>query len=237
MNIPMLFLLVLAASILQAGTGFGFSIAAMPFLLLLLEPHTAVQLNIILSIFISLAMVYKIHTKVRGKVLTRLIGGSILGVFPGLWIFFLFDLRFLKIFVSISILISTILLITKVKIRKSRFREVVVGFLSGFFTSSMGIPGPPLLVYFSGTKADKSMLRGTALAYFAFIYPLSLLLQFFTYGISLDTLKYSLWSLPFAAMGISVGQWVFTKLNQENFEKIILFLLFFTGIYLLYSAL
>lgn len=76
-----LIVLVLVASTLQAGTGFGFSIMATPFLFLLFEPHDAIQLNIILSLLISVIMTYKIRSELNKESLIRLIKGSLIGIF------------------------------------------------------------------------------------------------------------------------------------------------------------
>src|SRR5699024_12531210 len=54
MNIVFFSFIILIAAILQTSTGFGFSIFATPFLLLLFTLNDAIQINLILSFFISL---------------------------------------------------------------------------------------------------------------------------------------------------------------------------------------
>lgn len=228
--------IVLVASILQAGTGFGFSIMATPFLLLLFESHEAIQLNIILSLLISMIMTSKIHNDLNKESLLRLIKGSLIGILPGLLLFIFLDVRPLKILVSILILASTGLLVAKVHVKQSKLYELIAGALSGFLTTSLGMPGPPLLIYFAGAKVDKTTLRSTTLAYFVFVYGVSLFLQFSMYSISKAVWISTLWSLPFTLLGIYLGQWVFTRLNQQLFQKIIYALLFFTGMYLLLTT-
>lgn len=66
---------------------------ATPFLLLILEPHDAIQLNIILSLLISLIMTYKIHNEIHKESLIRLIKGSLIGILPGLLLFLFLDVR------------------------------------------------------------------------------------------------------------------------------------------------
>lgn len=56
--------IILAASILQTSTGFGFSIMATPFLLLLFLPQEAIQINILLSLLISISLIWKIRTDI-----------------------------------------------------------------------------------------------------------------------------------------------------------------------------
>ena len=232
-----LVVIVLVASILQAGTGFGFSIMATPFLLLLFEPHDAIQLNIILSFLISVVMTFKIRNEVNKESLVRLIKGSLIGILPGLLLFIFLDVRPQKIFVSILILVSTALLVAKVNVKQSNSKELITGALSGLLTTSLGMPGPPLLIYFAGAKVDKSTLRSTTLAYFVFVYLVSLILQFSMYNISKGVWISTLWALPFTLLGIYLGQWLFARLNQQLFQMIIYGLLFFTGIYLLITTL
>lgn len=224
-------LIVLVASILQAGTGFGFAIIALPFLILIFPAHEAIQLNIILCTFISILMTYKTRNKVNKEILKRLISGSLVGILPGLIIFIFLDVKLLKILVSILILVSTGLLITKVTLKQSNKKEYITGSLSGLLTCSIGMPGPPLMIYFSGAKIDKAILRSTTMAYFIFICSISLIFQMAISSLSKNILLSILWSMPFMLFGIYLGERLYTRLNQQLFYKIIYLLLIFTGTY------
>lgn len=230
-------ILVLIASTLQSSTGFGFSIMATPFLLLLFQPHDAIQLNIAISFFISGILFYKVYKDVDKEIFKRLIKGSLVGIFPGIILFAFLDERPLKLLVGILFLMATTLLIAKVKIKQTKKNEWITGGLAGLLTTSMGMPGPPLLIYFAGAKIDKIVIRSTTLAYFLCIYPISLLLQFILFDISIEVWKSTLWSLPFAIIGIIIGQWIFVRLNQQIFLVIIYMLIFLTGLYLLITNL
>ena len=50
MNIVFFSFIILIAAILQTSTGFGFSIFATPFLLLLFTPNEAIQINLIFDL-------------------------------------------------------------------------------------------------------------------------------------------------------------------------------------------
>ena len=237
MNIVALILIVLMASTLQAATGFGFAIMAIPFLLLLFDPRDAIQLNIILCFLISLIMVYKIRREINREILIRLIKGGIIGILPGLGLFIFLDVRPLKLLVSILILVITALLVAKIKFQQSKLKELIVGAFSGLLTTSIGLPGPPLMIYFAGAKADKATIRGTTIAYFVFVSPISLLLQLSMYHISTGVWTATLWSIPFLWLGVFLGQWIFARLDQHLLQKIIYLLLFCTGLYLLLTTL
>ncbi len=177
MEIVWFLLIIFIASTLQTSTGFGFSIMATPFLLLLFEPREAVQINLILSLVISLAMLNKIKKDINYGILKRFTAGSTVGLPVGIFIFLILPINMLKLVVSIIILSLTTGLILKFRINQTKGRDLAAGSLSGTLTTSIGMPGPPLLLYFSGTDTEKAVLRATTLAFYLFIYLVSLIID------------------------------------------------------------
>ncbi|MEH6944910.1 sulfite exporter TauE/SafE family protein [Bacillus sp. JJ722] len=235
-NWYMLVMIVVIASILQTSTGFGFSIVSLPFLFLIYQPHTAVQLNLILSLVISIIMIFKVNKEVDKAILFRLIKGSIIGIPLGTGISMYFDIEVLKIIVSLVILLLTACLLLKVKIQQTNNRDFLIGIISGMLTISIGMPGPPLLLYFSGAEKEKAMIRNTTLAYYLFIYFISLVVQIIIVGISKVVLYSSLVSIIPLLIGILLGQWIFTSINQKTFQITTNIILLFTGFYLLATS-
>lgn len=229
-------LVVLAAALLQASTGYGFSIVGTPFLLLIYPVHAAIQVNIILSLCISLAMIVKIREAVHFPLFARLVAGSAAGLVPGIMIYLFLDVRLLKLVVGSLIVILTILLILKLALRQTNNRDYLTGGISGFLTASIGIPGPPLLLYFSGIGTDKATLRSTTLAYYLFIYFVSLVMQVIFGGTATDVWLSSLSALPALILGVVLGQWLFKRVSEKHFKAMTLCILFFSGLYLLMTS-
>ncbi|PAV31486.1 hypothetical protein CIL05_02190 [Virgibacillus profundi] len=225
--------IILLASILQTSTGFGFSIMATPFLLIMFEPREAIQINLILSLVISCALIMKIRHDVDKGIMKKFIIGSIVGLPVGITVFSLIDTTFLKLGVSILILVLTTLLILNFRISRTTNRDFAVGGLSGAFTTSIGMPGPPILLYFSGTDTTKEQLRATTLAFYLFIYFVSLIIQVIFAGTSKEIWISGLKGLPLVIIGLIVGQILFKWINQKLFRLLTYGLLFFTGVYLL----
>ncbi|UJL46139.1 sulfite exporter TauE/SafE family protein [Virgibacillus sp. NKC19-16] len=225
--------IILVASILQTSTGFGFSIVATPFLLLLFEPREAVQINLILSLVISIALIMKIRKDIDMGVLKRFILGSIAGLPIGISVFLLMDMTLLKLGVSIIILVLTLVLILRFRIAQTRSRDFTVGGFSGALTTSIGMPGPPILLYFSGTNTTKEKLRGTTLAFYLFVYFVSLVIQVIFAGTSREIWVSSLAGLPLVIVGLVLGQLLFKRINQRLFRLLTYVLLLFSGGYLL----
>ncbi|WP_077329470.1 sulfite exporter TauE/SafE family protein [Virgibacillus siamensis] len=224
--------IILLASVLQTSTGFGFSIVATPFLLVLFDPREAIQINLILSLIISIALILKIKHDIDKRILKRFITGSLIGLPVGISIFLIMDMTLLKLGVGLLIVVLTVLLVLKFRIHQSDRRDLVIGGVSGAFTTSIGIPGPPILLYFSGTATSKETLRGTTLAFYLWIYAISLVIQVIVAGTTRDVWESSLTALPIVIIGLVLGQMLFKWISQDLFRKLTYILLLFSGIYL-----
>ncbi|GKU81478.1 sulfite exporter TauE/SafE family protein [Niallia sp. NCCP-28] len=232
----LLIIVVFFASLLQSSTGFGFSIIGTPFLFLLYPIHTAVQINIVLSICLSSFMIYKIRKEINKQLLITLIKGSILGLIFGLAVYLYMDVQMLKMTVGILIILLTILLILKLTIKQSKQGDFLTGGISGLLTTSIGVPGPPLLLYFSSVGTNKATLRSTTLAYYLFVYFASLVMQIGFGGTSSEVWMASGIGLPPLIMGIFAGQLLFKWISQKTFKIITYIILLFTGVYLIISS-
>ncbi|MDP5274155.1 sulfite exporter TauE/SafE family protein [Chengkuizengella axinellae] len=228
--------IVFLATSLQTSTGFGFSILGTPFLFLIYPAQEAIQINIVLSLFISMIMIYKVRHDINKTLVKRLIIGSTVGITPGLFIYLTFDVETFKIFIGILILILTVLLIFKLTIKRSRIKDFFTGGISGALTTSIGVPGPPLLLYFAGVNTDKSTLRSTTLAYYLFIYLISLIMQIIFAGTNKIVFTSSLIAIPSLLGGILFGQLLFKWINQEAFRIITYVILLITGSYMVISS-
>jgi len=237
MDLLLFLIIILIASILQTSTGFGFSILATPFLLLLFEPMEAIQINLLLSLVISCVLIKKLLKDVDTGILKRFVMGSIIGLPIGMTTFLFIDLNLLKLGISVIILGLTFLLMLRFRMKQNKTRDLVVGGFSGSLTTSIGMPGPPLLLYFSGTDTQKEKLRSTTLAYYLFIYSISLVVQVIFAGTSKTVWISSGIALPLVLIGLYVGQKLFLKINQTTFRIFTYIILLFTGLYLLLESL
>ena len=233
MEIALFILIILIASILQTSTGFGFSILATPFLLLIFDPAQAIQINIILSLFISIALFMKIRQDIDRLILRRLVLGSLVGLPIGLAIFLVIDMDQLKLGIGLLILALTILLLLRFRIQRSTSRDLLAGGISGALTTNIGMPGPPLLLYFSGTDTGKAKLRGTTLAFYLFAYIVSLVMQVVFAGTDRTIWISSGLALPLVLIGMYLGQLLFHRISQRAFQIFTYVILFFTGAYLI----
>ena len=228
--------IILVASILQTSTGFGFSIMATPFLLMLFLPQEAIQINIILSFIISISLIWKIRMDIDCILLKRLIVGSIVGVPFGIFIFVSININTFKLAISILLLLLTLMLICNFKIQSTKSRDFLAGGLSGLLTTSIGMPGPPLLLYFTGTDTKREA-ESNYFSFYLFIYFISLLTQILFTGTNKTIWESSFYAIPIVFLGLYIGQIIFKWLNQRIFKIFTYILLSCTGMYLLIESL
>ena len=229
--------IVLLASLLQACTGFGFSVLATPFLLLVYPAREAIQINIILSIVISAVLLPRIAQDVDRPLFKQLVIGSLFGALVGVLIYAFANAELLRLTIGVLLLLVTTLILFNVRLRRTGSRDGLVGVFSGMLTSGLGMPGPPLLLYFAGAAMEARTLRSTTLAYFLFIYTLSLVLQIVVASSSTEIWLRTLGLLPATALGILAGNALFHRVSQALFMRMAYAILIITGFYLVASAL
>ena len=221
------------AALLQTATGFGFSLIATPLFLLVYPPQTAIQLNIILGLAVSVVMLPRAAREADAVLLRRLALGALVGAPLGLLIFLSGNVVLLKGIVAGLALGMALLLAVNFQFARAIGRDYGIGGASGLLTTSIGVPGPPLMLYFAGGAVSKEVARGTTLTFFLFAYGGSLGFQVAGSGLADDVGVAALVCLPTTLLGIAIGQFVFPFINQRIFVRLIWALLVGTGLYLL----
>lgn len=235
-HLLVLTIVVLVAAILQTVTGFGFAIIGTPFLLLIFPVPMAIQVNIILSLSLSGVMIFNLHREIDYDLFKKLIIGSLPGLFIGIYGYLYLNMQVIKIGIGVLIIGLTIFLIAKLPIKRSTTKDYLTGGISGLLTTSIGVPGPPLLLYFTGANLAPITLRSTALAYYLLVFSVSLVMQIYFGGTNKMTWLAALSALPALFVGVFLGQLLIKRISQQTFRVTTYLLLVFTGIYLVLSS-
>lgn len=111
--------------------------------------------------------------------------------------------------------------------------ELCIGLFAGTLTTSIGMPGVPLALYFTAKNEKKEIIRSTTLAFFIVVYIFSMVLQVLTVKISWSVATSSLLLIPAAAAGVFLGNSLFAKINQRMFQLIANLILIYTGFYMI----
>jgi uncharacterized membrane protein YfcA len=236
-NYLFLAIAIFFSALLQAGTGFGFSILATPLLLIVFPNPAAIQINIILSIVLS-AMLFPREKKHMDLTLLRRLSLSSIVALPfGVLLAVRWEAKMLSLVLGIILLMVTALLCLRLRFTRSATRDRLTGALSGLMTASAAMPGPVILVYFLGLSLDKAVLRSTALCYFGLIYAVGLLFHVSFINVARETWLAALTLVPALLIGLLCGWRLFNRASESSFRKILISILLLTGLVAVLSGL
>lgn len=228
------FSVIFVAALVQASTGFGFAIMSVPLLLLLYDAHYAVSLANLLSLVSAVSMLPKVRNSINRDILKRWFVGSLMGLPLGGFLFYFVAIAWLKILIAITIVVFTLMLILHVTLPLGSGRRI--GAISGLMTSSIGMPGPPIVLYLASKNAEKGAFRATSIAYYCLVYPIGLLIQFFTGHFSTDLIYTGVLMIPAVFLGQAIGSIVHHKINHQWFVRITYALLLATAVNVLIQS-
>lgn len=234
------------AAVAQSATGFGFAIVAVPLYLVVLNSHSAVQLAIVVTPVISLVLLPRLGSHLERPLLMRLVLGTVLGLPIGMAVFLYAELAHLKFAVAFLIILFAGLFLAgllrgrgnekKTAVVPSVAKDVLAGVVSGAMTTSLGMPGPPVVLYFSTLGLHKNATRATILALFLFSYAGAIAMQAGMAGISVHTWRMAGIMIPFVLLGSLGGNFISGLMSQTMFRAATLLLLLVTGLYMLYAT-
>jgi uncharacterized membrane protein YfcA len=233
---------LLVAAFVKGATGLGFPLIATPTIALLLDIRTAVTVLILPNLFMDSAQV--IRGGVPYEVLRRfssLIAPTIVGVFLGTMILVRTPLWLLNFCLGLMVLIFVILNLLKLDFTVSPNLEKILspffGFLSGFLNGMTNAAGPTLAIYLYSLKLEKRDFVKVIATIFV-ITKVSQLVAISTWNLfNRETIILSVQVLLFTLIGFYAGIKAQDRINQRNFNRGLLMLLFVVGVILLTRSL
>ena len=236
--------MTLLAAVVQGTVGFGFTLLAVSFFLLILQSAAAIQLLIVLNLVISLWVARNLWRNVPRALWIRLVAGATLGFPVGLAVFNYASVVQLKVVVAVVILVFVPLMafrhVPEQGASLPAYRSsssVGVGILAGAMTTSLGMPGPPLSLYLTALGADKEALRAISLTFFAVTFAAALLLQALTFGVDGEVWTMAAVLAPVAVVGGQLGHRLSKRVTESTFRRAVLWLIGGTGAYTLLTTL
>jgi uncharacterized protein len=111
------------------------------------------------------------------------------------------------------------------------------GAVAGLTSFAAHAGGPPISVYLLPQRMNKTILVGTTVMLFTVVNYVKLFPYWWLGQLNVGNLTTSLVLLPLAPMGIGLGVWLHKRVSPTWFYRICYFLVFATGVKLLYDGL
>lgn len=223
---------LVAASTIQALTGFGFSLFLLPVLMLFYSSHEAVILSLALTFISHTLMLGFIYRHVNFRAVSLMFLMCIPGIYAGSILFGLVNALWLRYLVSaMTILFSLFLLFQPARPPlQEKAGAILAGFLSGLFSALLSTPGPPIVLFAVDQKYRKEVFRASLGAFFLAVTPISLLVH--TYANSSFTLPLitkSFAMIPPIILGNALGLWLFPHIPPQHIRNMALLMLLCLG--------
>jgi uncharacterized membrane protein YfcA len=217
---------VLVATTAQTVAGFGFALVAVPFFAAVLDVRDAVVLVSLLGLLNNAILTRTAWRHVPWEVVGPMLAGAFAGMPIGLIVLLLAPPDGLRIGVGAVTLAMAAALAAGVRIgRRSVAAEVSAGLVSGLLNTSVGINGPPIVLYLQGREHAPGEFRG-AMAVFFFVCNAITLAGFFATGIvSREALTLWAVALPAVGTGSLLGHTLVRRVEPALFRRLVFVLL------------
>ncbi|EGB13782.1 protein of unknown function DUF81 [Pseudodesulfovibrio mercurii] len=228
--------IVLAAAFLQGLTGFGFGLIALPLFGFFLDIKTSVPLMVLLAVIISLYLAVRLRKSIHLQCTFTLMAASILGIPLGVYALRQIPTRGLSVGVGVIIVAFTSyqFLVRPEPRTFGKRMTVLAGFCSGLLGGSLGVGGPPVIIYTALQPWTKDQTKATLACFFALSGLAIIIVQAASGMITSEVLHLYGLSLPALLIGIFLGTKAYERLSDRGYRQLALVLVFLLGCMMLY---
>ena len=218
---------IFAAAVVRGYAGFGFSLLSITALSILLEPRQIIPTIFVLEVCASIHLLAITWRHVHWQALGWLVAGSLVGTPFGVYALARAPAAPLTAALASVVLIIAILLSRgfALKSMPGPLGTAGTGLVSGVLNGALGVGGPPVVIFFFSTPTGAATGRASMIAYFLFTDLLGLGWQWHDSLLNRQVLTRALLYAPALIAGVSVGNWMFARVDAARFRVWVLRLL------------
>jgi uncharacterized protein len=226
---------VFAGAFVSSLAGFAFSAVAGAILLHVFQPLEAVPLMMVCSVGVQAASLFSLRETVQWKGSLVLIIGGLLGIPIAVYLLPNADTRtfragfgvLIAIYAGYTLFRPTL---TYLRQMKSHGRNILIGFGGGLIGGLTAMPGALPTIWCDMHGMPKSQQRGLVQPFIAAMQIFALVLMLSHNDLSSKILIDFAVSLPPLGAGTMLGIFVFHRVNEVTFRRVILTILLFSGL-------
>lgn len=221
-----LFLVMTAAGMIQAITGMGYGMLCMS-VLTFFFPYIPIMLALkVLTMSFAVPVLLYQRDKIRWRILLAPVVFSIPGYYLASWMLQRVQERELKVFLGVMVVamaLLNLLLRRPIRMKATLAKGAVFGLITGFFSGSSSIAGPPMAMYYLNAETlaeDKESYYATTIMTFLLISGCQLILAGTGGNVPAETWKYILIGLAPTQFGIWIGKKLFSRVDAAMVRKL-----------------
>ncbi len=218
---------VVIGAALQSATGFGFSLVVAPSLFHVLDPGQALTAMVVLTLALSLLMLFAERRRpaIRTREVALMVACAVPGLIAGVLVLGLLNKPTLQVAVGMVVVVAAVAeAVTFARAARgpaaAPWPAGPAAFMTGALTTTTGINGPPLLLWFQRLGATPGEVRDSLAACFALLGILSALVLLSAGRLDLGSVSVPWLALLIAliAVGRPAGRQVFLRLHPDRFR-------------------
>lgn len=230
--------IVFAAGMLRGYTGFGFALAAVPMLALIVPPVMVVPLVLCLEIVASAQMLPGLWREVHFRSVLWLGLGSLAGVPLGLWGLAMLPAEVMRLLIALIVLVSVAGLSAGLRFRRppGSGATVLAGMLSGLLNGAAAMGGPPVILFYLGAQTAVTVGRASLVFYFSLIDVAAAGLAAAAGLLTAPLLVLAALCVPALLVGQAIGARLFRSALQRHYRVVAIVLLTVVGLAVLVQS-
>ncbi|SOB94183.1 sulfite exporter TauE/SafE family protein [Rhodobacter maris] len=215
------------AAVLRGIAGFGFAIAAVPVLSLVIPPVEAVTLAVLLQLVIGVQDLWQLRGHAHRPSLLRLSLGALAGTPLGIWALTALSPDAARVLIA-ALVLAGLFLLLRYKPRHPHPHgglALLAGLAAGAFSGLAAMPGPPAVVYYLGAGTSPAQTRASLLLFFFVTAVIAAPGLWLAGAIDGTALRLTLMALAPMLIGTWAGGLIFRRLNDAQYRRIALFVM------------
>jgi uncharacterized membrane protein YfcA len=223
--------IVLGAAVIAGITGFGFGLVSVPLLLMLYAPAEVVTISKILTLSTSWIVIAHGWRQVKPRMIVTVLPWALLGSLAGVRLLKLASASSIKLLASIVVVAFALILLRGLPERewKHPLLAPAAGMVSGAMSTSTGLSGPPIVLYFTLRNVDVPPFRVTIATYFVLLDLVGLPALVQGGLVSGGDFAVGAVLVPVALLGRIAGIRLSSRLSRAQFYRLTLGILLVTG--------
>lgn len=233
----------LAGGFINGLAGFGTALFSLGFLLQILPPVQAVGLVLILSVFSGLQGLWIVRQQIfeHPKRLVRFLLPALIGIPLGVYSLSFIDTDMLKIFIGLFMLFYGGFFVLRANLPTlsgpAPTTDRLVGLMGGILGGAAGLSGALITIWLSMRPYSKNETRAVLQPYNVVVLGLSVLMLAANGAYSFQSIIYLAVIMPAGLIAAQIGIWLFKKLDNLQFRRLLIILMFASGLLLILRSL
>jgi uncharacterized membrane protein YfcA len=213
---------VFFSAILRGFTGFGFALAAVPLLSLIMSPTQAVPVAIGMQLFGSLIDFRHASKACHWPSLRWMMLGAALGSPIGALVLSHVPAPVARLAISAITLLAVLALGRGFALPATPGRAVTsfTGFLAGLFNGLAAMPGPPAVAYYMSAPLSRATMRASLMVFFLLTSVAAMASGLAIGLVTIQTLCLSVLGLPVMWIGTRIGHLAFVRSNDAVHRRV-----------------